>query len=144
MKELKPDGLGSFSVRCYEMLTVNETPVTVGHRLRPSQRMHASRDFSACMKNGRRISGHYYRLCVLFHADQSTPFPARIGFAISRKVDKRAVIRNKLKRIARNVFRRQSQLPAGDYIIMAKSEAATAEGEVLSVDLTRLLQRLLR
>jgi ribonuclease P protein component len=144
MKELKPDGLGSFSVCCYETRTVNETPATPGHRLRPSQRMHTAGDFSSCMRSGRRINGNYYRLCVLFHTDESTQCPARIGFAISRKVDKRAVIRNRLKRVARNVFRQQPSLLPGDYIFMAKTEAATADGEALSADLARLLQRLSR
>lgn len=106
--------------------------------------MHSARDFSNCMRSGRRVNGNYYRICVRFHSDESTPQPARIGFAISRKVDKRAVIRNRLKRVARNVFRRQLGLPAGDYIIMAKTEAGTVDGEALRADLTQLLQRLLR
>jgi len=106
--------------------------------------MHTAADFSSCMRSGRRINGNYYRLCVLFHTDESTQCPARIGFAISRKVDKRAVIRNRLKRVARNVFRQQPSLLPGDYIFMAKTEAATADGEALSADLARLLQRLSR
>lgn len=106
--------------------------------------MHSARDFSACMRSGRRINGVYYRLCVHFSSEQATPRQARIGFAISRKVDKRAVVRNRLKRVARNVFRQHPDLPAGDYVIMAKTEASTVDGEALRADLTRLLQRLLR
>ncbi len=106
--------------------------------------MHAAGDFSRCMRSGRRINGNYYRICVRFPTDESRPCRARIGFAISRKVDKRAVIRNRLKRVARNVFRQQQSLLPGDYIIMAKSEAATADGEALRSDLSRLLQRLSR
>ncbi|MBK9494557.1 MAG: ribonuclease P protein component [Aquimonas sp.] len=108
--------------------------------------MHSARDFSACMQNGRRLNGALFRICVRFSSDPETPETplARIGFAISRKVDKRAVVRNRLKRIAREMFRQHSDLLAGDYVVMAKTEAASADGQALRADLQRLLQRLSR
>ena len=44
---------------------------------------------------------------------------------MSKKVDKRAVGRNRIKRIARDVFRRERhRLPAGDYVLIAQPGAS--------------------
>jgi ribonuclease P protein component len=106
-----------------------------------SARLRQPAEFSACFEHGQRVGAQLYR-CVL------RPLPgagsARLGFAISRKVDKRAVVRNRLKRIARDWFRRvRTQLPPGDYVLMARPEAAAASPEALRADLQRLQRRLL-
>jgi ribonuclease P protein component len=44
--------------------------------------------------------------------------PARLGFAVSRKVDTRAVIRNRIKRVLRDYFRRhRATLAGGAYVL---------------------------
>ena len=61
----------------------------------------------------------------------------RIGLAVSRKVDRRAVGRNRIKRVIRESFR--LNFPLGepikdqgrDYVIVASPPAARAEGEQL-------------
>lgn len=48
----------------------------------------------------------------------------RLGLAISKKHAKRAVDRNRLKRIVRESFRQhQATLPAMDFVVMAKGGA---------------------
>lgn len=107
----------------------------------PSARLRQASDFSTCFERGQRVGAQLYRCVVRPTPDTGA---ARLGFAISRKVDKRAVVRNRLKRIARDWFRRiRAQLPPGDYVLMARPEAAVATAEALLADLQKLQRRLL-
>lgn len=52
------------------------------------------------------------------------PGPARLGLAIAKKQARRAVDRSRLKRIARETFRRhRAQLPDVDLVILARAAA---------------------
>jgi ribonuclease P protein component len=67
---------------------------------------------------------------------------ARLGLAVSRRVSKRAVRRNRIKRIARDSFRRQRLvLPACDILLIARSEADLRSNAELRAELERLWQR---
>lgn len=70
----------------------------------------------------------------------------KIGFLVSKKVDKRAVVRNRLKRQMREVVRlllKEEKLQAGSMIaFMAKPEAKTAEYQDLEADIIFLLKRM--
>ena len=68
---------------------------------------------------------------------------ARLGLAISRKAAKRAVDRNRLKRIAREVFRHKT-LPAWDYVVTARPQAASAPSAALHESLDGLFDKLVR
>lgn len=104
-------------------------------------RMRQPAQFSACLQSGQRLGGAYYRCTVRLDPEAGL---ARIGFAVSRKVDRRAVVRNRIKRIARELFRqRRADLPAGDYVFMGRREAASASRAELRRDLERLLTRML-
>lgn len=108
-----------------------------------AQRVRKGADFTRCFANGTRLSGAAFRLHVRF-AEPSDPLstPARLGLAVSRRVDKRAVGRNRLKRIARDSFRhRCAALPAADYVLVAKAAAAAMTAEAVRIELTRLWQR---
>ena len=50
---------------------------------------------------------------------------ARIGITVSKKVDKRAVIRNRIKRLLREVFRRKYQelKENYDFVVIARQKA---------------------
>lgn len=106
----------------------------------PSARLRQAREFADCFEHGHRVGAQLYR-CVL--RKRPDEHGARLGFAISRKVDKRAVVRNRLKRVARDWFRHcRTLLPAGDYVLMARPEAASAASEALHADLRTLQRRL--
>jgi ribonuclease P protein component len=69
----------------------------------------------------------------------------RLGLAIAKKVIKRAVDRNTLKRIARESFRlRQHTLTALDIVVLARRDALTASPEVLRKSLEKHWLQLVR
>jgi ribonuclease P protein component len=68
---------------------------------------------------------------------------ARLGLAISKRVSKRAVERNRIKRLLRESFRRiRSQLPPVDMVIMAREQAAGVSGPELLAELEVLWRRI--
>ena len=68
--------------------------------------------------------------------------PARLGMAVSRKVDKRAVGRNRIKRVLRETFRHlPPTLAGGDYVVVARSSAARASHLDIRDALLRVLRR---
>src|SRR3546814_18314874 len=70
------------------------------------------------------------------------PPPARLGLAVSRKVDPHAVGRNRIKRVLRDAFRLlRPQLVDGDYVVVARKAAADSENKILREGFMSLLQR---
>jgi ribonuclease P protein component len=69
---------------------------------------------------------------------------ARLGLAISKRVSKRAVERNRIKRLLRESFRRvRHQLPAVDLMVMAREQASGVAGPDLLADIDLLWKKLL-
>jgi ribonuclease P protein component len=102
-------------------------------------RMLSARDFGALRGAGRRIATRH------FHAEYRTTdhATARLGLAVSRRVSKSAVQRNRLKRLVRESFRRHlAQLPAVDILVIARSSAVAVESSALLDDLAALWRRL--
>ncbi len=70
---------------------------------------------------------------------------ARLGLAVSRKALRRAADRNRIKRLARESFRRQpSQLAGLDLVLMARRGVAEQDNSVLQRSLERHWQRLVK
>ncbi|WP_285447557.1 ribonuclease P protein component [Xanthomonas sp. LMC-A-07] len=68
--------------------------------------------------------------------------PPRLGMAVSRKVDTRAVGRNRIKRVLRDAMRHLlPELAGGDYVIVARSAAAKATNPQIRDAFVRLLRR---
>ena len=87
--------------------------------------------------DGRRIADPLLSLHLL--ADQQ---PARLGLAVSRKVDPHAVGRNRIKRILRDAFRlNRTRLLPGAYVVVARVPAGKANNADLRAAFLRLLQR---
>lgn len=105
-------------------------------RHRRSDVLRLPPEFQLCFTQGQRVNGRFFRLHVLPAAKP------RLGLAVSRKVDKRAVGRNRIKRVARETFRTsRAAIPLADLVLVAKREAATATNDELREDLAHLWRR---
>ena len=100
-------------------------------------RVRARAEFTAVFEAGRRtaeplLALHYLR-------DDAPP---RLGLAVSRKVDPRAVGRNRIKRVLRDAFRAlRPDLAGGRYVVVARPAAAAATSAALREAFVRVLQR---
>jgi len=85
-------------------------------------------DFKRVFKKAKRL--HYSEFTVyIFRNELESP---RLGLAISKKAAKKAVTRNKIKRIIRESFRlNQYQLKNWDMVFVAKSAAKQLSSEQL-------------
>jgi len=102
-------------------------------------RVRRAGDFAALRQASGRLGGRCfsvrYRPNGLDHA--------RLGLAISKRVSKRAVERNRIKRLLRESFRRaRAQLPPIDLVVMAREAAAGVPGPELLAEIDALWRRL--
>lgn len=106
-------------------------------RFPPAARVRAKAEFASVFATGRRTAEP--RLALHWLADAK---PARLGLAVSRKVDRRAVGRNRIKRALRECFRRlRPQLQGGAYVVVARHDAARADSHALQAAFEHLLVR---
>lgn len=103
-------------------------------------RLHIPAQYQCVLRDSRCIHGRSVRLHVRQPADAKTAPSVRLGITVSKRVSKRAVDRNRIKRVVRDSFRRHCrQLPAGDYVIVAKPVKLPGDG--LEQELLVLWQR---
>jgi ribonuclease P protein component len=99
----------------------------------PDQRLHTAAQFGRVFAEPARSSDRFFTVL----ARPSGQTHARLGLTISRRAAKRAVHRNKLKRLARESFRHQPALPPWDFVVLARPGADRAERKVLRASLDR-------
>lgn len=102
-------------------------------------RLLTPRDFAALRTGSRRFGGA--RLTAQIKPnDRDT---ARLGLAVSRRVSKLAVERNRIKRVARDSFRRhRAALGAFDILLIANPPASSADNAQLRADLEEMWRRI--
>ena len=112
-------------------------PESFPRRVRLTDPSHYQQVF----KTGRR-GRHSLMGVVALRNDLGYP---RLGLAVSRKVSRKAVIRNRIKRVLREAFRRERQrLDAVDFVVVAYPEAALANHDELTSALLQLSQKMCR
>ncbi len=97
------------------------------------KRLSTAAEFGQVFAQSVRSSDRYFT--VLCRRNEANT--ARLGLTVSRRVAKLAVTRNRLKRLAREVFRCQQNLPPLDVIVLANKAAPAAENFVLRDSLQR-------
>lgn len=101
----------------------------MGARYRPAQRLHRPGEFSAVFAQRQVLRGHCFDLL----RNTVTGQAARLGLIVPKRLAKRAVLRNLIKRQVRESFRLMAQdLPHGDLVVrlarMPKSMPADRMG----------------
>ncbi len=105
-------------------------------KLRPSRRIRRHADFQEIYKTGSRIHSRY---CTLF-VKRSPSGQGRLGIAATKKLGG-AVVRNRAKRLIREIFRHNDIAPEFDVIVVPKREFLGASLTVLEADYRSTLQR---
>jgi ribonuclease P protein component len=102
-------------------------------------RLRKRREFEECYASGVRVSGRHLQLFLLARKDAEN---SRIGISVGRRSGG-AVVRNRLRRRVREIFRRgRKGLPAGLQIVVnIKPSAAAAEFSELAEDYSSALAR---
>ena len=95
-------------------------------KFRPSQRIRRHAEFQNIYKSGSRVPGRYY---TLFTKPNGLSV-GRLGIAATKRLGG-AVVRNRAKRLIREVFRRNDIAPGFDIVVVPRRE-------LLSTSLTTL------
>lgn len=113
--------------------------MTSSFRFPPDARLHVPAEYQAVFGEGRRLSGTCFRLHVRLPLDGG---PTRLGVTVSKRVSKQAVVRNRLRRQAKECFRlSRALLHPGDYVLLARPEAAKADNAAVRAELLSLFER---
>ena len=108
-------------------------------RLPRTARLLRPGDFAALRAEAKRLSGQTFR--VEYRASPSGV--ARLGMAVSRRVSKRAVVRNRIRRVIRESFRlSQATLPEFDMLLIARTHAVERTNAELRADLQSIWRKL--
>ncbi|MGQ7846655.1 ribonuclease P protein component [Granulosicoccus sp. 3-233] len=106
-----------------------------------SARLLTGADYSQVFKQNKRYSDKYWTILVR----RNESGLSRLGLAIAKKRAKRAVDRNRIKRVAREAFREQRPSLSGlELVVMNRDAACHASARDLRDAIDRLLSKMAR
>jgi ribonuclease P protein component len=106
---------------------------------RPREHIRRRTEFEAIYRSGVKVNG---RLMTVFVNHTSSGF-ARLGVAATRKIGG-AVVRNRAKRLTRELFRRHKPVTALDIVVVPRREFLDAPYSSLEREFDALLERAAR
>ena len=106
--------------------------------LPPQHRLTEKRAFREIFEKPSVASDPFFKIMARPNGESGS----RLGLAVSRKVDRRAVQRNRLKRLVRESFRQQlasnPDMPAANYLVLPRPQAVTISHAEVFERLARL------
>jgi ribonuclease P protein component len=111
-------------------------------------RLHAAKDFSSVFAARKVLRGRNFDLHFLLSAgadaESVQASSARLGIVVAKKLARRAVQRNLLKRLAREAFRNtRPRLPPYDLVLRLSKPTAARLDEIARGVLRREIEQLL-
>lgn len=110
----------------------------LGMRFPPHERIRRRVDYQQVYERGLKVGGRYSTVFILPHTTGDRP--SRLGIAATKKLGG-AVVRNRAKRLIREVFRRNKIAPGFDIVIIPKRSLLDAGLAVLEADYRTLVER---
>ncbi len=109
-----------------------------GRGFSKEERLRKRREFLGVYERGDKIQSIYFVLYILENGKSHH----RLGITASRKIG-RAVVRNRIKRLLREIFRtnKQAIFPHCDMIVNAKRAAARAHNQQIQEDILKGILR---
>jgi len=108
-------------------------------RFRRTQRIRRRAEFQHIYKQGTRVSSRYYTLFI----QPNSLAIGRLGVAATKKLGG-AVVRNRAKRLVREVFRRSGIAPGFDIIVVPRRELLETSLVVLETEYRATVERYFR
>ena len=111
--------------------------------LKKTQRISTTRELQKVYRLGK--PAHTPALVVKFVSKKQPGVISRTAFVVSKRVSKKAVDRNRIKRVLRDAIRLSlPQLPVGDYMVILKPLALLKTNAELREDLHKALEKITR
>lgn len=116
-----------------------------GEHLQRADRLRRSRDFRRVGAHGRRTASHNFVVLAAGRPEGLSAAGVRLGITVTRRVGK-AVIRNRVKRLVRECFRKRRSGLAWelDVVVIARGGAAALGAREVETELGSLLAGLAR
>ena len=116
-----------------------ETVGNTGFRLKPDCRLKLKSEFDAVKKNGRRVTTRYFTALV---SGWEFGISRKCGVICSRKFDKRAVRRNRARRLVRESFRLlQNEISPCGIVVIPRREILRAKMQDVKAVLAKALAK---
>ena len=98
-------------------------------RLRKHERLTARTDYTRCYRHGRRLRTRYFTV----YAYRQRECVTRLGLAVGKAVGI-AVVRNRVKRRLRELFRRRKGLVPRGYDLFVRAVPASAPASYMALE----------